>query len=167
MAAKVRRILAREKRMLPVRLTDAELIDRGRMIGALGFEIDSLESQVLGLKEQAKALAATSVVKTGELRQLAKVVRVGQEERLVPVQVEADMKTGQVIEVRMDTGEIIRERGMTSQEAQSVMDFGNPAAAAEAPKDVTPPKALKGKPAPEVEVVDPEPDDDGPEEEPE
>lgn len=148
----VRKILAREKRRLPVKLGGVELLDRGRTLGALEYEVESLESQAEGLKSQAKSLQATVEVKNREMRSLARIIRLGQEEREVIVQVEVD-RTGLVREVRTDTNEVLRERNLTAQEAQTVMPF---ASGEEVPgdeegiKDVNPP-ALPAHEEEEVE----------------
>ncbi len=140
---RVHRILSKEQRNLPVKLTDPELLGKGRAAGALGFEIESIDAQIDGLKTTAKGLQATRDTRDNELRQIVRCIRAGVEDRPVEVVVEADMRTGEVREVRYDTGEVLSTRGMTKDEAQGALfDGPEPAAEPDEPIDVTPAKAL-------------------------
>lgn len=120
----IRKILAREKRKLPCKLGGIELLERGSTVGALEYEIESLESQAEGLKSEVKSLVAQVEKKQRELRSLSRVLRTKQEEREVIVQVEVD-RQGLVREIRVDTNEVLRERNLTAQEAQTVMPFSS------------------------------------------
>ncbi len=119
----IRRVLRREKRKLAVQLTESESLDRARQVAALDGEIEGLEKDAETLKTEVKSLAATAEVKLDEMRAIARALRMGSEERDVPVSIEVD-RTGTVYEIRVDTNEVVRERPLTAQEAQEAMDFG-------------------------------------------
>lgn len=134
----VRRILRREKRRLPVKLEQHEMLDRARQVATLDGEIDLLTQQAEKLKQEVKSLSAEGDVKMTQLRDLARVLRLGQEEREVPISIEVD-RTGTVREVRVDTGEVVRERPLTAQEAQETLDFGPEPEPVQREIDITPP----------------------------
>ena len=145
---RVKRILKKETRKLPVRLGDAEILEAGRKAAAISGQMEELEAQ----EEQAKAKAAAAKKQAENLdrdvRRLQFTVRQGSEDRDVEVITECDMRTGTVTERRTDTGEILLERDMTVEESQGVMfnDLANGPREDDEPIDVNPPlKALPPK----------------------
>lgn len=104
-----------ETRVLPVRLTGDELLDRGASLAAVIQDIDSEERRQNDQKAQMKArLAELDARRT----QLAIVIGRKEEDRDVEVQVFNDYDKGTVEVVRVDTGEAVSRRRMTDEERQ-------------------------------------------------
>jgi len=119
--ATVRRILRRESRRLPVTLSTDELVEKARIAATLSYEIKALAATAEGFKTQAKNLATTQDVKSDQRELILEQIRLRQEEREVPVQVEFDPRTRNVQEVRCDTNAVINERGLTQDETQATL----------------------------------------------
>jgi murein L,D-transpeptidase YcbB/YkuD len=143
------RVIKKAKEQLSVKLDEGEILDRARKAASIQRQIQELESE----EEQAKAQATSKKKQAERLdqdrRRLEFAVHQGSEEREVEVAHEADMRTGVVQEVRLDTREVLRERRMTSEESQGVM-FSDMAAGPDdqgtEPIDLNPPKALPPAP---------------------
>jgi hypothetical protein len=141
------RVIKKVKEQLAVRLDEGEILDRARKAAAIQRQIQELEAE----EEQAKAQATSKKKQAEKLdqdrRRLEFSVHQGSEEREVEVAHEADMRTGIVQEIRLDTREVLRERRVTSEESQGVM-FADLASGPddedgeEKPIDINPPKAL-------------------------
>ena len=107
-------------RRLPVKLTDDELLARGRQLvenmrkTAVAEEAREAENKKrkgdIALLEEATGL-------------LSAIISTGTEEREVECEIRKDFIHGKVTTVRMDTGEIIDERIMTADERQETMPF--------------------------------------------
>ena len=140
------RLLSEEKRLLPVKLGPEELRERGRQAGALCLQIESLDEEIEGLKSRAKALALSVDVREIDRRTVERALRTETEDRMVEVRIEAEMRTGTVREVRVDTGEVLRERAMTPDEAQGTMFSFAPEPGAGAEGESEAPTRRRGKP---------------------
>lgn len=104
-----------ESRLLPVRLTPDELLDRGSSLAAVIQDIDSEERRQTDQKAQMKArLAELDARRT----QLAVVIGRKEEDRYVEVQIFNHYDRGVVDVVRVDTGETVSSRRMTDEERQ-------------------------------------------------
>jgi hypothetical protein len=118
---KIYRILRRETRRLPVKLTEAEVMAAAKRLGAIDAEQEGAEGEVEGYKSTIKGLNVRLETLACEARRTARAIRTGVEERDVEVTWEANTKTGVVQEVRQDTHEVIHERKMTGDESQGVL----------------------------------------------
>lgn len=108
------RVIRSHVEVLPVRLSPDELRDRGEKLAGL-------EGQYIEHKAETKAQSKTRKEEEGRLElsiyQLASHIREKCEPREIEVEVRIAGK-GQVAEVRLDTGEIIRERPLREEEKQ-------------------------------------------------
>lgn len=117
------------ERDLPVKLTDAELLQRGTRAAQIMADIQrknaSLDAVKTTVKAQIKELAAEAERIQSEVLQREAVKTVRCERRFV-------YRTGMVQEVRLDTFEVIDERSMNERERQpnlpGVSDEPKPAA---------------------------------------
>jgi hypothetical protein len=111
-------VVRRFNTMLPCRLTEDELRERGSALAHAReaherFEGEAAEARKK-LKEQAELL-------DGDVSRLARIVRDRSEHREVTVEVRLTAKAGMVDEVRTDTGEVIANRKIADREAQADM----------------------------------------------
>lgn len=100
---------------LGVRLTDDEAAERGRELERCLTEIEDVEEERKDLIGRLKAKIELLSERKSELR---KVVRLGEEVRPVKCRRSFLIEQNTVREVRLDTGEVVRERAMTAQERQ-------------------------------------------------
>lgn len=108
-------VVRRFEQMLPVRLVSDELRERGEMLAhsrqlAEQHALDAADIKTR-LKKQAEKLEM-------EITRLATIIREKQEPRPVTVEVRLTKRTGQVEEVRLDTGEVVATRRMRDDETQ-------------------------------------------------
>lgn len=109
------KIIRTENRILPVKLHEDELRDRGDKLAAVIQDLNAEESRQVDQKAQMKArLSELDARKT----QLAIVISRREEDRDVAVDVFANYVGGLVEVVRRDTGEVISKRRMTEEERQ-------------------------------------------------
>jgi len=104
-----------ETRMLSVKLTDVELLERGHRVAELWHEIRSEEDA----KKQAAAESKRKLdALEEESYQLARQISSRSENR--PVEVRRDIDYGRGVEevMRLDTGEIVETRVLTPAERQ-------------------------------------------------
>lgn len=101
--------------LLPVKLTETEIKERGRKLAHLYEEIEIAE-----IGKAAAARASKDRIETlqAEAGAIARVIRSGQEDREVQVQEEKDYSEGVCRMKRLDTGEVVETRAMTPQELQ-------------------------------------------------
>ena len=96
-------------------LTPEEKIERGRKLAELVQKIDSAEAEERdrrkGVKEVLDALIE-------QRTSLAFIVHRGQEDRESEIEERADYETRKVSTVRLDTGEVVRERDLLPEERQ-------------------------------------------------
>lgn len=101
---------------LPVRLTSAEQLDRGRELAERVAAIEAHRDKAKTIKRQ---LADTEKDLTEDVLRLSRVVSRCEESRAVECREEADL-AGRVVHVmRLDTGEIVRSRGMSPGEYEA------------------------------------------------
>lgn len=144
MGERVFRLLSRERRTLPVKLKDDEWDAKAKRLADISDEIQSVDSEVERIKSTIKEIKARKESLAAEAKQVARVVRTGCEDREVDVMIEVEEATKTVYERREDTNEVIRERGLTAQEAQVAMFGPEQPQPGDDAKDVTP-KALPAK----------------------
>jgi len=123
--------------LLPVELTQDELLARGRELASVKDEHTQaqadLEAATEGWKDSKKAMQERIEDHESEMRRIARAIRSGREDRDVDVREEPDFETGIMRTVRADTGDLVQSRGLTEAERQRSL-FAAPerAAAAEA-----------------------------------
>ena len=109
------RLLSRAPELIPCKLSPLEFEERaGQLARELTNRRELLAEQALRKKEMKLAVDELEA-KIGEL---SHVVATREEERLIEVETKADDTTGKVCIIRLDTGEVIRERNMTAEERQ-------------------------------------------------
>lgn len=116
-----------ETRMLPVKLTSSEKHQRADALAKILKERDELE-------EHKKAQAAASKVEiesaTDKIRELARIVRNGEEDRPVDVRTDYRLTERMARFVRIDTGAEVGSRPMTvaeiAEQEQKKLPFGEP-----------------------------------------
>lgn len=105
---------------LPVKLTDEEKLEKARQLSAMIGEITRL-------KEEQKTVSSSFKTKIGELevdsREIANMIREGQEVRVVEVIEEKDYSDRKIRTIRKDTGEVVGIRTMALEDTQEEM-FG-------------------------------------------
>lgn len=115
-----RRKLGEHLELLPVKLTDSELLDRAKKMGHVHNELERHLSEVDELKKEFKS----KETKLEEERQLlAHVLFTGAEPREIKVEAWADFSMNRFLEIRSDTGEVIHKRPLRPEEKQG--DFSD------------------------------------------
>lgn len=108
-------VLRRYSDTLTTDLGPDELRDRGRALAELVQRIDSAEAEEAirrkGVREMIESLEE-------QRTDLAFIIHRGQEDRETDIEERADYATGKVTTVRLDTGEVIRERDLLPEERQ-------------------------------------------------
>lgn len=118
----LRRTVTRD---LPCRLTQDEILDRGRQQAR---EVVKLQTVQAEKKTVTAELGAQEKKHLEEVHRLARIVTSGQEWRAVECDESVDLRQGVVRLVRMDTGEEISCRPLTAKEKQGTFAFeGEPA----------------------------------------
>lgn len=116
-----------ETRMLPVKLTNNEKHQRADALAKILKERDDLEEDK---KAQAAASKVAIEAATDKIRELARIVRNGEEDRPVDVRTEYHLGERMARFVRVDTGAEIGSRPMTvaeiSEQEQKKLPFGEP-----------------------------------------
>jgi len=107
--------LRKETRNLACKLTDPELRIKGDELATTVQEIATEAGNQKGIKDSLKMRMSELVSRQGRL---AYVVSRREEYRDVEVSVDMDDLTGQVTEVRMDSGELIQTRPPRESERQ-------------------------------------------------
>jgi len=155
-------------RMLPVELTQEEMLARGRELaavsGQLGAAHADLDTQSEDWKETKKALQNAIEHLEQELRDLAQIVRSGAEDRSVECYQTRNEATGTMEVRRVDTGELVSTRQLSEDEKQATLPFDGPPPAEEddddsqpEPGDEEPPYGVPVDQADGVLVADEEP----------
>ena len=104
---------------LPVPVTDQEWAIQAAMAAELGGRIDAI--QVAAKLAQTEARSEIKIFETAR-RVASKIVRDRAEDLPVSVSVFADLSAGVAgvaVFVRMDTGQVIKRRALTADEAES------------------------------------------------
>jgi hypothetical protein len=108
-------ILSRFQEHLACPLTDEEFADRAKALAETCQEIQAEESRAADIKAQLKARLTGLEARRNEL---SIVVGRREENRDVPVEMRADLDTGQALKVRTDTMKILSSRPLTDNERQ-------------------------------------------------
>lgn len=109
-------VLKTETRSLPCPLTDNELLAKGDALATKLREIDEEREHQEQAKSAMKERLAGLIADVGKLRQQIQERR---EFREVPVEIVLkDTRQGLVTEIRVDTGEVLRDRFMEDDERQ-------------------------------------------------
>jgi len=105
----------KEKRFLPVRLGETELVERAK-------ELARSQQDIASLEEQKKTATAdlTAQIKKGkqESRELTRIVSSGIEDQDVDCTIHMNYEDKRVMVTRDDTGEVVEERSMSADELQ-------------------------------------------------
>lgn len=101
--------------ILPVKLTESEIADRGKKAAAARLRVAEIEAKK---KEAADHWKAKLELAENERDEFLDVIATGSEDREVECIETFEFRAGLVTVVRADTGEKIRERAMTSSERQ-------------------------------------------------
>lgn len=109
------RVLKAGKEYMSCKLTDDERLDAGERLGNLCAAVREMEAAEAGRKKVAKDEIETA---EGNRDALARVVREGQEQRLVEFEDVAHLDTGRFTRTRLDTLEIVIERALRDDERQ-------------------------------------------------
>ena len=116
-------LLAREDRELPTKLSQEELVAKGRELAATLDELRAEEDAQSVIRQEAKA-RATEI--SGRVDALRGLVLAQEERRTVTVEDWAHHDEGVVRSIRLDTGEEVHSRAMTDEERQMPIDFVGP-----------------------------------------
>lgn len=96
-------------------LDDDELRQRGADAARIVSQLDQLDEQrrlaASDFRDRMKELRS-------KLREISAAVRERQEERMVACETEPNYAAGLMVTVRLDSGEVIRSRPLTSEERQ-------------------------------------------------
>ncbi len=105
--------MSQEKRTLPVKLTNEEIQDKGRLVAAKSIELGRLEiekkASMAVLTEQIKQVKAQVV-------ELSAQIDSGEELRSVMCERTKDTRKGEEIVVRNDTGAVIFRKKLSKEE---------------------------------------------------
>lgn len=107
-----------ENKPLLQHLGDDEILDRGARMAELHRQRQEHQADTKRIKAERKREEAEL---TDEIERLARIVHTRQEERSVAVWTMADFETGEAVEVRQDTGEILYRRALTAAERQTTI----------------------------------------------
>jgi len=106
------------KEILPCRLANYELVEVGRNLEAELARRDEIERE---RKDAADRFKEQIEDQNSKIRELRKCIRTQSVDRPVTVRIVHDYRRGQIVRTREDTGEILTERPMTTDERQQEM----------------------------------------------
>lgn len=106
------------KEVLPVKLTDAERLERADDLANAVQAVEDAKRHKKIVTRDASAKVDTAEAQRADL---ADVVASGREYREVIVHRVLNYEDGTVMEIRTDTGETIRSRNMTDEERQATL----------------------------------------------
>lgn len=110
-----------ESRIIVVRLSEAEIVNRARDLSKVLTATDDLETE---MKSQASSYKDKIKAKQVEARRLSNIVRTGEEEQEKDVLIEFHTPVvGLKRTSRKDSGEEISVEKMTDYECQDVLEF--------------------------------------------
>lgn len=139
------RIAERHTEPLPSQLDDKDLLNHCRSLQEIVGELTEMEAAHKLQKETMKGELAEVRTRYAEI---LKIVKSGSVERHVEVQTEYDVDRKRVIYRRLDTGQVLRERGMSDAELteerarQAQADLPLPPVTPPAPVPVDTPEAV-------------------------
>lgn len=106
--------------ILPVPLTDAEHKEISKMMAAANQEIVQAEIELKAVKTQYKSRMESAEARRQEY---SDIINAGHRQRQVECHLVKDFTTNTITLIRLDTGEIVRTRTMTTAERQRGLDF--------------------------------------------
>lgn len=106
-------VLTTANELLPVKLTDDEVRDRGR---ELAQRVEGRTKEIQDQKAEKDRMKKDLEDIEGDIARLSRVVRSGEEDHFVAV--ESRLEGDMVVFVRTDTGEQLRSRQATESERQ-------------------------------------------------
>lgn len=112
----------RVTRILPVKLTSREVVERGQLAAQVIHKIDEVEREkkrvTADAKEQTDRLES-------ELRRLSYIVEREEEDRTVECFWRFDFMKNEKNLLRDDTGEVVETKAMTDEERQIALEIGD------------------------------------------
>lgn len=114
------RSIGTSDRLLPVRLTESELLKYGDDLAQVVQNIGAEEDRQASLKQELKARLAQLEARRTEL---ASLIARKEEHRLVKVEATLDFIAQVYVEIRQDTGEEIKRRALTEEERQESLEL--------------------------------------------
>ena len=112
----------RVTRILPVKLTTREVVERGQLAAQVIRQIDDVDR----VKKQAAADAKESSDRLeSELRRLSYIVEREEEDRTVECFWRFDFMKNEKNLIREDTGEVVETKAMTDEERQIALEIGD------------------------------------------
>jgi hypothetical protein len=124
-------IVWKDARSIMVRLSEEEVRARGELLASA---VKKHGAVVEAHAAEKKAMAELEKSCTRDIARLAEIVNDRREERIVDVELRANLKTGMVDVVRLDTGELLEQRVMEEKERlrlQGRLPLGEPIEAPE------------------------------------
>lgn len=106
--------------ILPVPITDAEYKEIGLKMGAANQEIIQAENELKSVKSQYKSRIDSAKTRRDEC---ASIINAGHQQRQVECHLMKDFNENTITLVRLDTGEVVRTRTMTTAERQRGLEF--------------------------------------------
>lgn len=122
MTMKAKDEVKRKLESLPVRLTQDELNQRAKRLTEAVQEIDENDAWKKACMREHKDKDETL---QGEVRRLSRIVNSGEEYRQVECEEVPNWKKGTMETYRMDTGECVDFRPMSTAEKQAQFEFGD------------------------------------------
>jgi hypothetical protein len=111
------------KETLKVPLTDADYKEYAIRIGQVGTEITQAEDGLAAVKSQFKARIDAATAKRNEY---SAIINAGCEYKPVECHLIKDYQANAIVVVRLDTGEVVRERTMSIEERQRGLFVAEP-----------------------------------------
>lgn len=112
----------RVTRILPVKLSKSEVVERGQLAAQVLHKIDEAEAEkkrvAADVKERTEALES-------ELRRLSYIVEREEEDRTVECSWHFDFMKNEKNLIREDTGEVVETKPMTDEERQIALEMGD------------------------------------------
>ena len=102
-------------KLLPCKLSNEELLERGQQLGAVTQDIADEEARQVSIKQELKARLTEL---ESQRMQLATQITRREEMREVEIVPERDYTLAKYYEIRQDTGEVVKERPLTPEERQ-------------------------------------------------
>lgn len=107
-----------QKALIPIKLTDKEIEERGRHLAGLELALAKKEEEKKAKTKEFND--AISGIKE-EISKVSNVIEVGEEEQSRSVVIERG--NGQVVYIDPKTKEVLHQRAMRDEELQDEMDF--------------------------------------------
>ena len=126
--------MKKEVRNLPVALSEAELVERAKILGDLVVEITRKEEEK---RATSKSLQKSIDVLKERQTELAMICVAGEELREIECEIAQNYKNDVVDVIRIDTGEVIESRPMRDSDRQDSLPIGRiPGRRKRSPKSV-------------------------------